>query len=77
MAQTLAETLKASFNDQVEVRYVDVDVVGLDSYPSMKRVLQLGYPYPITLINGEPRYAGGIMVPEIKQSIEDILKQGE
>jgi hypothetical protein len=39
----------------------------------MDRVLQMGYPYPITLINGEPKFAGGIMIAEVKQSIEELV----
>jgi len=34
----------------------------------------MGYPYPITLINGEPKFAGGIMTPEIKTVIDELLK---
>lgn len=40
----------------------------------MNQVLQMGYPYPITLVNGEPKFAGGIMLPEIKELIDEILK---
>jgi disulfide oxidoreductase YuzD len=57
----------------VQVRYVDVDKEGLDKYPIMNRVLQMGYPYPVTLINSEPKFAGGIMIPEIKQVINEII----
>lgn len=77
MANKLAEDLKEAFGNNVEVKYVDVDQVGLDNYPSMTRVLQMGYPYPVTIINGEPRFAGGIMVAEIKQSIQEILEASE
>ncbi len=70
----MADELKKGFGDQVEVKYIDVDKEGLDKYPIMNRVLQMGYPYPITLINGEPKFAGGIMLSEVKQSIDDMLK---
>jgi disulfide oxidoreductase YuzD len=77
LANKLSEDLREAFGGQVEVRYVDVDKVGLDNYPAMSRILQMGYPYPITVINGEPRYAGGIMITEIKQSIREILGKPE
>lgn len=77
MAHVLAENLRNAFGSQVEVRYVDVDQEGLDNYPAMTKILQMGYPYPITVINGEPRYAGGIMIAEVKQSIKDILEKPE
>jgi len=58
----------------VEVKYVDVDKEGLGNYPTMAQVLQMGYPYPITLINGTPKFAGGLMVNEIKQIIDEEIK---
>lgn len=77
MAHKLAEDLREAFGSQVEVHYVDVDKEGLDNYPAISQVLQLGYPYPITVINGEPRYAGGIMIAEVKESIKEILDKPE
>ena len=69
----MAEDLKKTYGDKVEVKYVDIDKEGLDNYPIMSRVLQMGYPYPVTLINGEPKFAGGIMISEVKQSIAELL----
>lgn len=71
----MAVELNHQFGDQVEVKYVDIDKVGLDNYPVMSRVLQMGYPYPITLINGEPKFAGGIMAAEVKQNIDELIKK--
>jgi disulfide oxidoreductase YuzD len=73
MVNEMATDLKTKFGDQVDVKYVDVDKEGLGNYPIMDRVLQMGYPYPITLINGEPKFAGGIMIAEVKQSIEELV----
>lgn len=73
MTNEMATELKKQYGDQVEVKYVDVDKEGLEKYPIMNRVLQMGYPYPITLINGDPKFAGGIMIEEVKQSIEESL----
>ena len=70
----LNEELKKAYGDKVEVKYIDVDKVGLDNYPTMNQVLQMGYPYPITLIDGEPKFAGGIMTTEIKQVIDEAIK---
>lgn len=74
MTIEMANELKKAYGDQVDVKYIDVDKEGLDNYPIMSRVLQMGYPYPITLINGDPKFAGGIMISEVKQSIDDLLK---
>lgn len=73
----MAADLKNIYGEKVNVKYIDVDKVGLDEYPIMNRVLQMGYPYPITLINGEPKFAGGIMLDEVKQVIEDTIKQSD
>lgn len=74
MINEMANDFKKEYGDQVQVKYVDVEKDGLDKYPIMNRVLQMGYPYPITLINGEPKFAGGIMISEVKQIIEESLK---
>ena len=70
----MTEELKKAYGDKVEVKYVDVDKNGLADYPVMNQVLQMGYPYPVTLINGQPKFAGGIMTIEVKQLIEETLK---
>ena len=69
----MTDELKQVYGDKVEVKYVDVDLVGLDNYPVMQQVLQMGYPYPVTLINGQPKFAGGIMTTEVKQLIEETI----
>ncbi|MDD3364713.1 MAG: hypothetical protein PHZ03_07015 [Syntrophomonas sp.] len=70
----MTEELKKLYGDKVEVKYVDVDQVGIGNYPVMNQVLQMGYPYPVTLINGQPKFAGGIMVKEVKELIDENLK---
>ncbi len=70
----MGEELKKAYGDKVDVKYVDADKEGLGNYAIVNRVLQMGYPYPITLINGEPKFAGGIMESEIKSNIDEILK---
>ncbi len=69
----LEEILQESYGDKVEVKYVDLEKEGMDKYPLINQVVERGYPYPITVINGEPRFAGAIMVPEITKSIEQLL----
>ena len=73
LTQDLAQKLKVSFGEKVEVKYINIDEVGINSYPNINRVLQMGYPYPITQINGEPRFAGGIMNNEIQSVVAEIL----
>jgi hypothetical protein len=70
----LKEELTKAYGEKVEVKYVDVDKEGLENYPVMNQVLLMGYPFPITLINGDPKFAGGIMTAEVKQVIDEKLK---
>ncbi len=65
--------MKESYGDQVTLKYINADQEGLVNYPLVNKVLQMGYPYPITVINGEPKFAGGIMIPELKSTIEELL----
>lgn len=69
----LSEDLRESFGERVEVRFIDADASGLSQYPLVSRVLEMGYPYPITVINGQPKFAGGIMTPDIIGSIEEMI----
>lgn len=75
MTQQMTEEIKKLYGDKVEVKYVDIDQVGTDKYPVINQVLQMGYPYPVTLINGQPKFAGGIMVNEVKELIAETLKE--
>lgn len=74
LTEKLADDLKDAYGDKVTVKYVDVDKNGTEEYPIVNQVLQMGYSYPITIINGEPKFAGGIMMPEIKSVIDELLK---
>ncbi len=65
--------MEEKFGNKVEVKYVDLDIVGMDDYPIMDKVMQMGYPFPITLINGEPRFAGGLMDTEVETAIQSIM----
>jgi hypothetical protein len=73
----MAEEFKEAYHGQVVVKYVDVDKQGLENYPIMDRVLRMGYSYPITLINGQPRFAGALMKVEIKEVVDGILKDSQ
>ena len=71
--EKVSEDLKESYGARVSLKYINADQEGLGNYPLVNKVLQMGYPYPITVINGEPKFAGGIMIQELKNSIEEIL----
>lgn len=73
----MGEELKKVYHDQVTVKYVDVDKEGTENYPIINRVISMGYSYPITLINGQPRFAGAVMKSETQEIIDDLLKDAQ
>ncbi len=64
-AQILARELSDS-HPFARVVFIDTDKEGLDKYPLVGRVISMGYPFPITAINGEPRLAGSVHIGEVQ-----------
>jgi len=73
--QRVAEALQEQYGDKVEVKYVDIDEAGLDAYPKLRNVLSVGYKFPITVINGKPRLAGGVSLEQIRKLIEEVTNE--
>lgn len=71
----VAEVLQEQFGEQVEVRYIDVEQTGLSDYPKIRNILSVGYRYPITVINGKPRLAGGVSLDQIRNLVEETIKE--
>lgn len=69
----LARELQKTFKDKVEVKYVDIEEAGIENYLVIEEVRYLGFRYPITLINGQPVVAGGVMINEVITSINYLL----
>lgn len=61
------ETLNLEFIDTADARLAD--------YPEVEKVIQAGYPFPITVINGSPRLAGAISPDSIDQIIIELKNQ--
>lgn len=70
MKKTLLEQFGA---DTVAIDYIDTEEAGLSSYPEVEEVAKAGYPFPITLVNGKPRWAGGMPVDSMTQIIIDTI----
>ncbi|MGI6435831.1 MAG: hypothetical protein ACOX0F_10815 [Syntrophomonadaceae bacterium] len=75
LTEKVAKELQDEYSDRVEIRYVDVDQVGLGPYPKVRNVLTIGYKYPITVIDGKPRLAGGVSLEQIKEIVEETINQ--
>lgn len=74
LVDRLAGELNTSYGDKVEVKYIDTDQSGLAEYPMILKVAEAGYPFPITSINGQPRFAGAINLDSIKKLLEEMEK---
>ena len=59
--------------DLLTVEYMDTDSQGLSNYPEIEKVVQAGYPFPITVVNGNPRWAGGMPIDSMIQIVTEAL----
>lgn len=72
-AMELGHKIEEVYGENVQVKYVNVDEVGIDEYPGVKKALMAGYNFPVTVINDKPRLAGGISLEQVKQILGEIL----
>lgn len=77
MTEVMAEDLERVFADKVKVEFIDTETVEIEAYPIVPHLLQRGYKFPFTLINGEPKFAGALMISEVKELVEEILEKEE
>ncbi|AGL00851.1 hypothetical protein [Desulfoscipio gibsoniae] len=73
-AEELGATLKGSFGDEVDVKFVDVSTEALKEYPNIESILPR-VRLPLTVINGEPRFHGGISAEVISDALQNIKKE--
>jgi len=53
--------------------YIDTAKAGIKAYPQLSQVIQMGYGFPIVSVNGQPRFAGGIDLEQIREVIDETL----
>ncbi len=70
-ALELAGKLQYAFGDNVETSFVDVSTDEMSNYPEIEKILNR-VKLPLTVINGEPRFHGGLGVEMIVEAIKDI-----
>ncbi|HWP97887.1 MAG TPA: hypothetical protein VN426_13660 [Syntrophomonadaceae bacterium] len=70
--KVLREDLNGVFGKSVEVKYYNTAVNGKDENGYCQQILEAGYKFPITMINGYPRIAGAINGPLIRQQLDQI-----
>ncbi|NPV89860.1 MAG: hypothetical protein HPY50_03680 [Firmicutes bacterium] len=61
------EELQESYGNKLEVKYIDTDQSGLKAFPVINKIVKAGYPFPITVIDGKPRWAGTISIDKVRR----------
>ena len=67
--------LADKYADLVEIKYTDTSDLSIDDFPEVAQIIQRGYEYPITFINGEARLASRVSIDALEEIIEDLKKQ--
>ena len=70
-AEELGISLKDSFGDVVDLVFVDVMTPELEKYPEISGMLSR-VRLPLTVINGQPRFHGGLSADMIVEAIKEI-----
>ncbi|MEW6182994.1 MAG: hypothetical protein AB1500_07430 [Bacillota bacterium] len=70
--EELSRALKDKFGDRVAVEFIDVNCGEINNHPKIKEIVNR-LKLPITAINGEPRFCGGIALKTIAEAIEGLF----
>lgn len=71
-AEDLNKFLVEKFGETAKFNYVDVLDADMENYPDIKAMLNR-VRLPLTVINGEPRFHGGLSVDKITDAIKSFL----
>ncbi len=71
-AEDVRDCLKEKFGNAVLFSYVDVQGKGMKKYPGISKILG-AVRLPLTVINNEPRFQGGLSLEMIEEAIGEVL----
>jgi len=71
-AEDVSNFLKDKFGNAVHFSYVDVQGKGMKKYPGIVKILG-SVRLPLTVINNEPRFHGGLSMDMIEGAIKELL----
>ena len=71
-AEELGQALKDKYGAGIEVAFVDVTTEQLKSYPKVEEILHR-VRLPLTVVNGEPRFHGGLSPEMISGVVDDLV----
>ncbi len=75
-AEELGTTLKGDFGDDVTTKFVDVSTEEVNQYPNITAILGK-VRLPLTVINNEPRFHGGISADVITNALKEMQQKAE
>ena len=64
--------LSEKFGDAIKFSYVDVQSDGMKNYPDISAILNK-VNLPLVVLNGRPKFHGGITVSRIEKAVNEIL----
>ncbi len=73
-AKDLKNSLKGKLGKVVNLTYVDVESDEMKNYPNIPDVLN-NIQLPLIVLNGEPRFYGGISGEMVENAVRDILSE--
>jgi disulfide oxidoreductase YuzD len=72
--ESLVNAIREKYSEEVvAARYIDTTREGFAKYPEVQRIATMGYSYPITVIDGQPRLAGSVHNDSVLEIIEQII----
>ncbi len=71
-AKDLKNSLEGKLGEVVRLTYVDVESEEMKNYPNIPPVLS-NIRLPLIVLNGEPRFYGGISADIIGNAVREIL----
>ncbi|MEA4924664.1 MAG: hypothetical protein VB084_05065 [Syntrophomonadaceae bacterium] len=74
--EAVKKEVLARFGDAgLRLEFIDTDNVDLAAFPEVEKVVKSGYPFPITVVNGNPKLAGGISAESIIGIVTELQSQ--
>lgn len=70
--ENMAQAVKEKYGDDVEVNFIDTTGRDLGEFKVLEKVIKMGYSFPFTVINGQPRLAGKVSTEAVLELVEKI-----
>ncbi len=65
--------MRAEFGERISFSYIDVFSEAVHGYPDILKILDK-VRLPLIVLNGQPRFHGGLSVPDVQPVIRQLLE---